>query len=286
MNHLEIFGNKLELNPQGFKLSISAYQNLICTLEETMNKETLDTASKETGDYKVRWTGSKSLPEAVELLKTGTPTEEHVFASVEKLLPKFNAQMKPTSFSFQEEGAMVDVGTFCSGEPAHWLDLDYKLVRKQGKVIWLMINCGARSDIDPKSIVNRGIALISVTKALMASGYKVGVEIVKTFTSDNGRYKNEINIVLKQPEQPLAFNLLYFCLVHPSFNRRIIFRLCELLGEHFPVYVGDGYGITTDQNYASSQKWAIPSVCLGTSNYSSIESATTYFCSLIASNLK
>jgi hypothetical protein len=106
MNHLEIFGNKLEFNPTGFKLSISAYQNLICTLEDTLNIETLDTASKETGDHKTKWTGSKSLDEAISLLKTGTPTEEHVFASVEKLLPKFNAQMKPTSFSFQEEGAV------------------------------------------------------------------------------------------------------------------------------------------------------------------------------------
>jgi len=120
------------------------------------------------------------------------------------------------------------------------------------KVITILYYMSAHCGTDANRFVVAGKKMLDVITTLETQGYRVGLNVMNTYTKSNEWAINSVQVKhWRQPSNPLKMS---YALIHPSFFRRHGFRWLEtnpeLTDRGFPV----GYGKALYDRYGSSMK--------------------------------
>ena len=135
-------------------------------------------------------------------------------------------------------GYAVDVGAYMSNNPECFITKGWEKKNYPGKLFTIVVSCSFSCNVDADTIIKRGTLVCALVDALEYAGHRV--EVICNDTSTKYGCKNEIDVVVKNHEQPLDMTDLAFCLAHPAMLRRIIFSANELMG--WSDYTSGSYG--------------------------------------------
>lgn len=116
-------------------------------------------------------------------------------------------------------------------------------------VLRLLVNIGAAASISTEAIFARGAAACALADCLETAGYRV--EIVGVWWMQPGRCDDRsmnVQVTLKQADQPLERDLMAFALAHPSTLRRLLFSVVE----HAPASWRQAFGVKRGGGYSLS----------------------------------
>ena len=142
--------------------------------------------------------------------------------------------------------AYYSVSGFLPSVPRYLLNIptsmhSYHIVKEQ-PIVHIYMNYSYSADTSLKAVENRGIIVLSLISYLEKKGYKVnfyGFDLSHTHSYSEMIF---MEIPLKKDYEKLNLKSLYFPLVHPSFLRRLLFRVTEKLPLRSTEWVGT-YGI-------------------------------------------
>lgn len=138
------------------------------------------------------------------------------------------------------------VSGFLPSVPRYLLNIptsmhSYHLVKEE-PTVHIYMNFSYSADTSLKAVENRGVIVLSLISYLERKGYKVNFY---GFDLSHTRSYSEMifmEIPFKKDYEKLNLKTLYFPLVHPSFLRRLLFRVTEKLPLRSREWVGT-YGI-------------------------------------------
>ena len=205
-------------------------------------------------DMGADWYGSASFDEAVSLAEQGVPAlREQLFAAVVR-------QKMETAPVWET----APVGVFpCIPAYAAGIAEDMFMPNDDGMtspkpVVRLYMNVSAGAHTTPEQIINRGAAIVNLIDTIEGDGLR-RVELVAVCNSRNAESKgrNLFSVVVKRSDEHLDWGRVSFALAHPSFLRRLMFRVQEIVSTAYD----ESYGMPTDYKDAYPDADAfIPSI--------------------------
>lgn len=195
-------------------------------------------ASKDT-DMGADWYGTASFNEAVSLAEQGVPAlREQLFAAVVR--QKMEAA---PIWDVAPVGVFPCIPAYAAGiEENMFMPCDDGMTAPK-PIIRLYMNVSAGAHTTPEQIINRGAAIVNLIDTIEGDGLR-RVELVAVCnsrnTESNGR--NLFSVVVKRSDEHLDWGRVSYALAHPSFLRRLMFRVQEITSTDYD----DCYGVPTD----------------------------------------
>lgn len=194
--------------------------------------------ASEDNNYDFRQT--HSLQEAKDLCKFGLHENFDKLIELKFTLEKYikmsNKKMQQYNFYI---GYAPDVKAYLEGNPLSMFNREYP----KRKHIDIYYNSAILGNVSTDKIFNRGAITLCLTEILENMGFSVGLNVFTMSECDNQIHYAKFN--LKRTGERLNVQKLFFPLCHPSFLRRLVFRLRE----ETPDITFDwtyGYGATVD----------------------------------------
>ncbi len=172
------------------------------------------------GEYS--FTNTRSFEEAVQLCKFGYHDNFEKLVELKIKLEKFVKLASNKTRQFNDYiGYVPDVKAFLEGSPLSMLNKVNPLRRK----IDIYLNTSYYGGTSYPAIFNRGAITLSVVEILEKLGYSVDLHLFEMSTV--GRELHFSEFILKTENERVNMQKLYFPLCHPSWIRRLNFRLIE-----------------------------------------------------------
>ena len=208
------------------------------------NKRNLSSARKDDG-----WSQTKTFQEARELCKFGYHENFDKFLSLKDQLSKYIK----ISYNSKREynyyvGYAPNVKAYLEGNPSSMFNKD----NSPKKHVDIYYNISVIASVSAKQIYHRGIITLCLVEILESMGYSVGLNLVVLGYSGNQIHYTKLD--LKKAGERLNPQKLYFPMCHPSFLRRLIFRLMEQTPDVNRSWL-DGYGSPCSDDVI---RWLIP----------------------------
>ncbi len=205
-------------------------------LSETFSGHTLSSEERDSGFYK-----TSSLEEAKELAKYGYHENFSSFLDVKNRLEKYIKMgiKKSTCYNYYV-GFVPDVKAYLEGNPLSMIN-KINPPRKQIDIYYNSANLGG---VDEKQIFNRGAITLSLVDTLEKMGYAVNLHIF--LMSAESRQVHYAVFNLKKTNERVNIQKLFFPMCHPSWLRRLGFKLKEVTPDISSGWTG-GYGRTCDE---------------------------------------
>lgn len=223
--HLEIVSKKWSKRiDKGIFQSIS---HIVDFAESVPMHKLKGSSSYETNNKK--WSGSDSFEHSLELVRTGHPELLKQIKQTKYQIYNQLIENNQQIYNFDVTGEQFDTGLYLSGEPECFISTD---TQTSNKYISLVIKIGGQCGHSSDTLLKFGINTSILVNNLIQSGYYVAIYGVQV--SDISYY----SICLKKYQENLdMINLI--TILHPSFFRRIMFRLIEQQDNWKSCY-GDG----------------------------------------------
>lgn len=119
-----------------------------------------------------------------------------------------------------------------------------EMLPKKYKIIDIIINIGVSGGTDTDSIVKRGIVAINYVNQLEMAGYRCNIHIARCGVESPEKVFFLVKI--KDSTETFSIKRMAFPLIHPSMNRRFMFRILE--STDVSRDWNYGYGRTTDNH--------------------------------------
>lgn len=232
------------------KMSVVALQfesrfDMANWIERTPNPNPTDFNSSVTGSEE--WTGTKSLEEAMDMLKYGDPARGKELAKTRDSL-HIKSGTTDVSNSYHsntpERGPTLDIGRFVQDDPDMWMNHRTRVIEGRGhRLARVFINVSVSCNVSAKDIFRRMVNVSTAVKELKQAGYSVGLyagELVSTRKRSKGFHRVETSVKISEWGHVVPDHILAFIAGNPSFLRRIMFACNERSG-----YMEDidfGYG--------------------------------------------
>ena len=169
--------------------------------------------AKEPGD--IKWHGG-TWEDAVEQVRTGNPKlVQQLFEGANILNALIEADKNGEIRDVT--GEYFDVADFLSGEPEVFCRQEFDGKRQ---VVPVWVNFGMLANVSPKTIVNRGCAIVALVDELQNLGYIVDLRVVK---GTDHRTLGKIYADIKVHTDPVDLDELAFLIANPLNLRRIWF---------------------------------------------------------------
>jgi len=190
------------------------------------------------GDYDSRKT--RSLKEAKELCKFGYHEDFEKLVELKSTLEKYIKTSNNRARQYDDYvGYAPNVKAYLEGNPMSMFNKQ----NPKRKHLDIYYNSAILCKVSTNEIFNRGAITLSLVEILENMGFSVGLNI---FTmSECGKQVHYAKFNLKRNGERLNVQKLYFPLCHPSFFRRLVFRLREETPNITSDWT-DGYGKTSD----------------------------------------
>ena len=213
----------------------------------------LGRASRETDSYhSAEWAGTATFEDAVKLARDGWADGagrlEELTARLEGKLSNVSA-VKRIVYSMAGPG-VLDMGRYLMGHPEpymRWADSEELTDVNPDRIVKLLVNAGANSDLSTERIWWRGAAAVAITDLIESSGARVEIELVRKNRSQATHIRR---ILVKRAQDHISLEILAFALAHNASHRRIDFSVRETESEPIRrligAYSGGGYGTSTD----------------------------------------
>ena len=197
-----------------------------------------ESLASNTGTYS--FTKTHSYDEAQELCKYGFHEEFEKLVdlkySLEKYIKMKGARGRQYNYYV---GYAPDVKAYLEGSPLSMFDR----ANPKRKHIDIYYNSSVLCDVSSEQIFNRGAITLCLVEILENMGFSVDLNIFTMAVCDGQIHYAKFN--LKNNSERLNLQKLYFPLCHPSFLRRLIFRLKEKTPDISREWIC-GYGRTCD----------------------------------------
>ena len=221
---------------------------------ETINKRERNKASieadceesKETGEHAVKFRGTKTYEEANSLFYTGVKKDIKLLDEQIKINMQ-NYDLKTTSrYNFDYVGGGYSLGRYLANCPNCMVRR--AKVKRQKPTISIMYNCGVDYSVTKKEILKVNSQFLSAIKIIEQKGIKVNLFVL----SGTRHYTQNLILVVKVKDATTPINLatMSYILIHPSFDRRHVFRWMETV-EGVKVF-NTGYGYVVSNSTAKN----------------------------------
>ena len=192
----------------------------------------------ETDDYD--FCKTQSLEEAKELCKYGYHDNFEKLVELKNTLEKYIklSRKKSKQYNFYV-GYAPDVKAYLEGNPLSMLNRQYPK-RQHIDIYFNVANLVMASS---NEIFNRGAITLSIVEILENMGFSVGLNVFTMSSEYNQIHYVKLN--LKKSGERLNIQKLFFPFSHPSFFRRLVFRLMEQTPDITSAWTS-GYGRTCD----------------------------------------
>lgn len=180
--------------------------------------------SSQTGSYD--FTGTQSYAEAESLcLYGGDKNDFEKFMYLKESLDDTLAEKRTRTMQFNDfVGDVPNVPLYLMGYPLNMIRQRREEL-SEDKVIDIYFNVSVPAYTTRQQIFNRGVIALSLIDYLEGLGYKVNLHLFELSTKEGQVCLYEFD--LKNLDEATDYRNLFFPLTHPSFLRRIIFRLME-----------------------------------------------------------
>ena len=194
--------------------------------------------SSETSSYS--FCKTNSLKEAKELCRYGYHEDFDKLVELKSTLEKYIKMSNKKSKQYNYYvGYATDVKAYLEGNPLSMLDRQ----NPKRKHIDIYYNAANLAMASSNEIFNRGAITLSIVEILENMGFSVGLNV---FTmSSEYKQVHYVKLNLKKSGERLNIQKLFFPFSHPSFFRRLVFRLMEQTPDITREWT-DGYGRTCD----------------------------------------
>jgi|GEM_PF-1410864 len=194
-----------------------------------------------------KFTGTQSLDEAIDLARYGWPEGHQRLANeLDKLqVEELSGESLHPEIQWGETGVFPDVGRYLEGEPENMIDFVFP-PDPPGKIIDLTANVGYAHTVPTEDIITRGAAIVAAIQKLQLHGFSVGLTATCASLAESKNFIVEYHVPLVRPGEYLDMDAAAFALVHPSFQRRLIFATKEAepaaIRKDIRAYRDGGYG--------------------------------------------
>ena len=224
------------INEKGYRGIIETFDSFNELIKTTKSRKSNFGSSRTTRNDS--WRGCNSLEEAQSFMVNGIDDKEKIKEIKEKI-EKFNKQQEGKSYKSYNEvyGYAPVVPNAILGLPKSMVNA--KLQPKKQKVVNLMIDTGVPAYISAKEFEEEIVKVISKAVSLEKSGYRVRIDLVKSF---NDVYDKKIYLLkycLKKEYQPIDIKKMIFPLSNVAISRYIGFDWYESCPDAHEI---DGYG--------------------------------------------
>lgn len=240
-----------------YNYEFNGLNELASYIEKTpINKKCFTSLASTDKNYKFFQTNN--FDEALNLCKFGiSPGSIKEFLNISNdLEAKLPDLTKDRSIIENVYGIRPNVQKFLRGNPKSM----YSLKRFTPKgIIDVYYNVSIKAITKQSIILKRGICSIQLVKLLEKLGYIVSFNLISLSQVDN-EY-TYVNVKIKNDNEKIDAVTSYFPMCHPSFPRRIIFRLKEVT-PYINVYENYGYVVDLEEfikDDKNSKKIIIPS---------------------------
>lgn len=144
----------------------------------------------------------------------------------------FHGRTRKIAQEYAVTGGCPDVGVALTSDPESFLTRRYESVEGQGKLARLRISCICSWCVSPATLFARGMVTLAALDALERNGISTEIDIiVPGFTTDKtGRHMyHTIEIPLKASNTVSDDDRVAFCLGHPGFMRRYLYRSLQAI---------------------------------------------------------
>jgi hypothetical protein len=185
------------------------------------------------------WYGTASFDEAVSLAEQGVPAlREQLFAAV--IRQKMEAA---PVWDTAPVGVFPCIPAYAAGIAEDMFMPNDDGMTSAKPIVRLYMNVSAGAHTSVEQIINRGAAIVNLIDTIEGDGLR-RVELVAVCNSRNGESsgRNLFSIVVKRSDEHLDWGRVSFALAHPSFLRRLMFRVQEITSTAYD----ESYGMPTD----------------------------------------
>jgi hypothetical protein len=194
-------------------------------------------------DMPEKWYGFASFEQAISLAEQGVPAlREQLFAAVVRQ----KMEAAPV-WDVAPVGVFPCIPAYAAGiaEDMFFPSDDGMASPKPIVRIYMNVSAGAHTEGD--QIMNRGAAIVNLIDTIEGDGLR-RVELVAVCNSKNqsSSGRNLFSVVVKRSDEHLDWGRISYALAHPSFLRRLMFRVQEITSTAFD----DTYGMPTDYKNA------------------------------------
>lgn len=197
-----------------------------------------DRLASETGSYS--FTQTSSLEEALDLIKFGYHEDFEKLVQLKLKLEKYIKMSKKRNKQFNDYiGFAPDVKAYLEGNPLSMLNKKSEARKK----VNVYMNTSFYGNTSKEAIFNRGAIVLSMIEILENMGFSVDLHLFEMSTVDTMMHFSDF--VLKSENERMNIQKLYFPLCHPSWIRRLNFRLIEVTPNITSSW-SNGYGRPSD----------------------------------------
>lgn len=200
---------------------------------------------------------SNNLAEAISLVEGWQEGEEQVARMSAPVVDLISSKIERNDIVYDVEGMGIDVAKYVEGEPECWQSYVATHVEGQGqRILRLVVNGATSSGIYADEMIKRGSFITATVDCLERAGFNVEVWYVMGCLGDS-KIHTDINVKIKESNQPIDLARLAFALGHPSMLRRLLFAVLERTPDsHVDAVVG--YGRPADNSMEKTADVAFP----------------------------
>lgn len=197
-------------------------------------------------ERQTKWSGTKTFEEALDMLEHGWPEKAR---EVEEELRGLKASKQAVAlqrrFVRDVVGFQPIVASWLRGDPESMVNVKMKPVKN--KVVHLNVNVSFSCGVSANQIQDNCINALRVVQMVEKSGYRAEVDVVIVagagldVKTKRSRQLNVFKLRVKRSDERLNTAKVVFPMIHPSFLRRIFFRVVETMPE-YEVGYSRGYG--------------------------------------------
>lgn len=183
---------------------------------------------------------TKNFDEAIELIKYGYHEDFDKLMELKLKLEKYIkfSKKRKKQYNFYV-GYVPDVKAYLEGSPLSMINRNTDLRKK----IDVYMNSSFYAYTSSKAIFNRGAIVLILIEILESLGFSVDLHLFVMSTMGNEMFFSDF--IFKNENERLNPQKLYFPLCHPSWVRRLNFRLKEQTPDITSSWA-DGYGIPSN----------------------------------------
>ena len=189
----------------------------------------MDTAGKKKTGYgesqDFEFTDSRNMEHAAEIARSGWVDGVKEMAAQISLAHAGLDSYEGYAGYMDVVGPIPIVGAFCSGDP----ECMYTPCAPDEKpVINMVVDCNMIAAVDKSLSMRRGAAIVALAEKLEMAGRSVA--IYATCTAEITGGAGTFCVCVKQADAEFNLHSIAFALIHPSFYRRLGFRIWEFAG--------------------------------------------------------
>jgi len=219
--------------------------------------------SNSQSNSQVKFTGTKSLADALELMQNGYVDGLKGLQSKDIKGVQPAAKRVNTLYSAQI-GFIPNVGAVVTGNPINMFNIK-QIAYKNTKIVNIFYNCSVSAGTSTDAIIAKTRELFSIVQSLELKGYRVNLHV-----GEIAKFNEVLLIDIKIKDAGEHFDALRaaFPLLHPSFLRRICFAIDE---RQTGVKIDSSYGRCVQSDTAKTLLFKVLPNYIYTSYYTDFE---------------